>query len=69
MIPYLGKFENAKIIIPTDLIRDPKIEGRTEEKNEIALKLLKNGVSIDIISNATGLPLDMSINYHPTLVV
>jgi predicted transposase/invertase (TIGR01784 family) len=52
---YDGFWDSVRI--EKTIATSAKIEGRTEEKNEIALKLLKNGVSIDIISNATGLSI------------
>ena len=39
-----------------------KIEGREEEKIEIATNLLKAGISIDIISNTTGLSIEQIKN-------
>ena len=33
-------------------------EGKAKEKIEIAINLLKNGISIDIVSNSTGLSVD-----------
>jgi predicted transposase/invertase (TIGR01784 family) len=35
-----------------------KAEGKAEEKMEIAINLLKSGLSIDVISAATGLTLE-----------
>ena len=36
----------------------PHAEGKAEEKMEIAINLLKSGLSIDVISAATGLTLE-----------
>ena len=32
-----------------------EVKGRSDEKNEIAVNLVKNGVSIEVVSNSTGL--------------
>ena len=53
----LQTYDKWKIAAMTErsALKDAKKEGRAEEKIEIAKKMLKMGMSIEIISNATGL--------------
>ena len=45
-----------------DAKEEGKIEGRTEEKNGIALKMIKKGMSIEDISDLTGLSIELIKN-------
>jgi predicted transposase/invertase (TIGR01784 family) len=35
-----------------------KLQGKQEEKERVALNLLRQGISFEVIANATGLPLE-----------
>ena len=55
----LDAYDKWKIDVMTErsALQDAIMEGKTEEKIEIAINLLKSGISIDIVNSATGLSI------------